>query len=35
MVPQVIMAASMIVLYVIGIGVVWMFGKKREPDERR
>ena len=32
MVPQVIMATSMIVLYVIGIAVVWMFGKKREPD---
>jgi sec-independent protein translocase protein TatC len=29
MVPQVIMAGSMIVLYVLGIGVVWAFGKKR------
>jgi sec-independent protein translocase protein TatC len=32
MVPQVIMAASMIALYGIGIGVVWIFGK-RPPAE--
>jgi sec-independent protein translocase protein TatC len=28
-IPQLIMAGSMIVLYVISIGVVWLFGKKR------
>ena len=33
MVPQVIMAGSMIVLYTLGIGVVWAFGKKRAIDE--
>jgi sec-independent protein translocase protein TatC len=33
MVPQVIMAASMIALYTLGIAVVWMFGKKRSDDE--
>ena len=27
-IPQVIMAGSMVVLYVISIGVVWLFGKK-------
>jgi sec-independent protein translocase protein TatC len=34
MVPQVIMAGSMIALYVIGIGVVWIFGKKKPTDEQ-
>jgi sec-independent protein translocase protein TatC len=33
LVPQVIMASSMIVLYVISIAVVWMFGKKAPVDE--
>ena len=33
MVPQVIMATSMIVLYVIGIAVVWIFGKKRASED--
>jgi sec-independent protein translocase protein TatC len=33
MVPQVIMAGSMIALYILSIGVVWLFGKKRTPDE--
>jgi Sec-independent protein secretion pathway component TatC len=33
MVPQVIMATSMIVLYALGIGVVWMFGKKKTEDD--
>ena len=33
MVPQVIMAGSMIALYILSIGVVWLFGKKRESDE--
>jgi len=27
-VPQVIMAGSMILLYLLSIGVVWLFGKK-------
>ena len=31
-VPQVIMAGSMITLYVASIGVVWMFGKKRDEE---
>lgn len=29
-IPQVMMAGSMILLYVVSIGVVWMFGKKRD-----
>jgi sec-independent protein translocase protein TatC len=29
-VPQVVMAGSMIGLYVLSIGVVWLFGKKSE-----
>jgi sec-independent protein translocase protein TatC len=33
MVPQVIMATSMIALYVIGIVVVWIFGKKRVDED--
>jgi sec-independent protein translocase protein TatC len=33
MVVQVVMAAPMIVLYVISIGVAWMFGKKTEPED--
>jgi sec-independent protein translocase protein TatC len=33
MIPQVIMAGSMILLYTIGIGVVWVFGKKRASDD--
>ena len=33
MVPQVIMATSMIVLYAIGIAVVWIFGKKRAAED--
>jgi sec-independent protein translocase protein TatC len=33
MVPQVIMAGSMTALYVVSIGVAWVFGKKREEDE--
>jgi sec-independent protein translocase protein TatC len=33
MVPQIIMAGSMIGLYVLSIGVAWMFGKKRDDDE--
>jgi sec-independent protein translocase protein TatC len=32
-VPQVIMAGSMIALYAIGIGVVWIFGKRRADDD--
>jgi sec-independent protein translocase protein TatC len=32
-VPQVIMAGSMILLYTLGIGVVWAFGKKRTTDD--
>jgi sec-independent protein translocase protein TatC len=32
MVPQIIMAGSMTALYVISIGVAWMFGKKRDED---
>jgi sec-independent protein translocase protein TatC len=32
MVPQVIMAGSMTALYVLSIGVAWMFGKKRDAD---
>ena len=27
------MAGSMIVLYVVSIGVVWLFGKKRAADD--
>ena len=34
MVPQVIMAGSMIALYILSIGVVWLFGKKRTSDEQ-
>jgi sec-independent protein translocase protein TatC len=34
MVPQIIMAGSMIGLYVLSIGVAWMFGKKRAEDEQ-
>ena len=33
MVPQVIMAGSMIALYILSIGVVWLFGKKRTSDD--
>ena len=33
MVPQVIMAGSMIALYILSIGVVWLFGKKRASDD--
>jgi sec-independent protein translocase protein TatC len=33
MVPQVIMAGSMIALYAIGIGVVWIFGKRQPSDD--
>ena len=29
------MAASMIVLYIISIGVAWLFGKKTAEDEER
>lgn len=32
-VPQVIMAGSMIALYLLSIGVVWVFGKKSREDE--
>ena len=32
-VPQVIMAGSMIVLYILSIGVVWIFGKKSRDDD--
>src|SRR5262245_8015683 len=32
-VNQVVMAAPMIVLYIISIGVAWIFGKKRTADE--
>jgi sec-independent protein translocase protein TatC len=31
-VPQVVMAASMIGLYALSIGVVWIFGKKPADD---
>jgi sec-independent protein translocase protein TatC len=31
-IPQVMMAGSMILLYGLSIGVVWMFGKKREEE---
>ncbi len=33
LVPQVIMASAMVVLYVVSIGVVWLFGKKRSVEE--
>jgi sec-independent protein translocase protein TatC len=33
LVPQVIMAGSMVVLYIVSIGVVWLFGKKARNDE--
>jgi sec-independent protein translocase protein TatC len=33
MVPQVIMAGSMTLLYVVSIFVAWMFGKKRDAEE--
>jgi sec-independent protein translocase protein TatC len=33
MVPQIIMAGSMIALYAIGIAVVWIFGKKRTDED--
>ena len=33
MVVQVVMAAPMILLYVVSIGVVWMFGKKPQADD--
>lgn len=33
MVPQIIMSAAMIGLYVVSIGVVWLFGKKRARDD--
>jgi sec-independent protein translocase protein TatC len=32
-IPQLIMAGSMTVLYVVSIGVVWLFAKKPEADE--
>lgn len=32
-VPQVIMAASMIALYLVGIAVVWIFGKKTQASD--
>lgn len=32
LVPQVIMASAMVVLYVVSIGVVWLFGKKRSVE---
>lgn len=32
-VPQIIMAGSMTVLYIVSIGVAWMFGKKRSADD--
>ncbi len=32
MVPQVIMAGSMTALYVLSIGVAWMFGKRRDAE---
>jgi sec-independent protein translocase protein TatC len=32
-VPQLIMAGSMVVLYVVSIGVVWLFGKKTAADD--
>jgi sec-independent protein translocase protein TatC len=32
-VNQVVMAAPMIALYIVSIGVAWLFGKKRTPDE--
>jgi sec-independent protein translocase protein TatC len=31
-IPQLIMAGSMTVLYILSIGVVWVFAKKREPE---
>jgi sec-independent protein translocase protein TatC len=33
MIPQVIMAGSMVLLYLVGIGVVALFGKRSEPVE--
>jgi sec-independent protein translocase protein TatC len=33
MIPQIIMAGSMTVLYVISIGVVWLFGKPGQPQD--
>jgi sec-independent protein translocase protein TatC len=33
LVPQVIMAGSMVVLYIVSIGVVWLFGKKARNAE--
>lgn len=33
LVPQVIMAGSMVVLYVVSIVVVWIFGKRRPEDD--
>ena len=32
-VNQVVMAAPMIALYIVSIGVAWLFGKQRTPDE--
>jgi sec-independent protein translocase protein TatC len=32
-VPQIIMAGSMIALYIVSIGVAWIFGKKRDADD--
>jgi sec-independent protein translocase protein TatC len=32
-IPQLIMAGSMTVLYIVSIGVVWLFGKNRANDE--
>ena len=33
LVPQVIMAGSMVVLYIVSIAVVWLFGKKARNDD--
>jgi sec-independent protein translocase protein TatC len=33
LVPQVIMAGSMVVLYIVSIGVVWVFGTKAPVEE--
>jgi sec-independent protein translocase protein TatC len=32
-IPQLIMAGSMVALYIISIGVVWLFGKKKTDDD--
>jgi Sec-independent protein secretion pathway component TatC len=33
MVTQIAMAGPMILLYLLSIGLAWMFGKKNEPAE--